>query len=112
MVGLDIHSEPGIIKVNQKLVKESGSVVTDFIKIIVPCSDGYTYGFGDNKNVYKRTGGGTWTLAVTLPNVPFGAIEYNGYIYVAYLTHLARWQIGDPWSTRNDTFGAFTNGTQ
>jgi hypothetical protein len=54
MVGIDIHSEPGIIKVNQRLTKESGTTVTDFVTTMVPCSDGNTYMFGTGGNIYKR----------------------------------------------------------
>jgi len=44
--GFDIHSEPGIMKNNQKLTKESGVVIDDLVKNILPCSDGNTYLFG------------------------------------------------------------------
>lgn len=111
MVGLDIHSEPGIIKVNQKLVKESGTTVVDFAKTIVPCSDGNTYMFGDAGNVYKRTSGGTYTVEATVSGAIYGAIEFAGYIYYARSGYLGRWQIGTAWSGRNDTYGTFTNGS-
>jgi len=38
MVGFDIHSEPGILKHNQKLTKESGATIDDLVKKILPCS--------------------------------------------------------------------------
>ena len=39
-VGCDIHSTPGVLKVNQKLTKESGTTVTDFIKCKLQGTDG------------------------------------------------------------------------
>lgn len=70
MVGCNIHEEPGIIKVNQKLAKESGSIVTDLVKTIVHASDGNTYLFssGPTGRIYKRTPGGVYSLLATDPN--------------------------------------------
>lgn len=115
MVGLDIHSESGLIKVNQKLTKESGSLVDDFVKASIPCSDGSTYHFGStNGKVWKRTSGGTWSLEATVsPAAGTAGIkdakEYQGYIYYAMQSRLGRWQIGTAWSTRNDNWATFTN---
>lgn len=111
MVGLDIHSEPGIIKVNQKLAKESSTTVVDFVKTIVPCSDGNTYMFGDAGNIYKRTSAGSYSVEATVSGAIYGAMEFGGYIYYARQSYLGRWQLGTAWSTRNDTFAAFTNGS-
>lgn len=114
-VGLDIHSESGLIKVNQKLTKESGSVVDDFVKASVSCSDGNTYHFGStNGKIFKRTSGGTWTNEATASPASgsagiLDAMEYQGYIYYAMQSRLGRWQIGTAWSTRNDSWATFTN---
>lgn len=114
-VGLDIHSESGVIKVNQKLTKESGAFVDDFVKASVPCSDGNSYHFGStNGKIWKRTSGGTWSLEATASpsagNVGIlDAMEYQGYIYYAMQSRLGRWQIGTAWSTRNDSWATFTN---
>ncbi|NCN39990.1 hypothetical protein GW916_01945 [bacterium] len=114
-VGLDIHSESGVIKVNQKLTKESSTLVDDFVKASVPCSDGNTYHFGStNGKIWKRTSAGTWSLEATA-SPSAGAIgileakEYQGYIYYAMQSRLGRWQIGTAWSTRNDSWATFTN---
>lgn len=114
-VGLDIHSESGVIKVNQKLTKESGSLVDDFVKASIPCSDGNSYHFGStNGKIWKRASNGTWTLEATAAPAA-GAIgileakEYQGYIYYAMQSRLGRWQIGTAWSTRNDSWATFTN---
>lgn len=114
-VGLDIHSESGVIKVNQKLTKESGSLVDDFVKASVACSDGSTYHFGStNGKIWKRTSAGTWSLEATASpsagNIGIlDAKEYQGYIYYAMQSRLGRWQIGTAWSTRNDSWATFTN---
>lgn len=115
-VGLDIHSESGIIKVNQKLTKESGTTVDDFVKASVPCSDGNTYLFGStNGKVWKRASNGTYSLEATVsPAVGaigvLGAKEYKGYIYYATQNRLGRWQLGTAWSTRDDNWATFLNG--
>lgn len=115
MVGLDIHSEAGVIKVNQKLTKDSGSTVDDLVKARVSCSDGNTYHFGStNGKIWKRTSGGTWSLEATAAPAAgavgiLDACEYQGYIYYAMQSRLGRWQIGTAWSTRNDSWATFTN---
>jgi hypothetical protein len=112
--GFDIHSEPGISKVNQALTKESGTTVDDFVKARVACSDGNTYFFGStNGKVWKRTSGGTYSLEATVAPAAgtvgvSDAYEYQGYIYYATQSRLGRWQLGTAWSTRNDNFGTFT----
>lgn len=115
-IGLDIHSESGVIKVNQKLTKESGSTVDDLVKATVPSSDGNAYFFGStNGKIWKRTSGGVWSLEATATPAAGsagikGAAEYQGYIYYAMQNRLGRWQLGTAWSTRNDNWATFTNG--
>ena len=88
---LDIHSSPGLLKVNQALKKESGTTVTDLPKWAVPCSDGNSYWFGDTGNIYKRTSAGVWSLAHTNANgANLGAIEFDDYLYYASATALGR----------------------
>ncbi len=113
-VGTDIHSIPGLLQVNQKLTKDSGTTVTDFIKYAIAGSDGNTYWFGDTGKIYKRTSGGTWSLLTTDTHGEiFGAAEFNGYIYWATASNLARCVISSvDWETdKNETYGTFTNGT-
>lgn len=115
-VGLDIHGESGLIKVNQALAKDSGTTVDDFVKASVPCSDGATYHFGStNGKIWKRASNGTWSLEATASPAAgsagiTGAMEYQGYVYYAMQNRLGRWQIGTAWSTRNDNWATFTNG--
>ena len=90
--GLDIHSSPGLLKVNQALKKESGTTITDFCKWAVPCSDGNSYWFGDTGNIYKRTSAGVWSLAHTNGNgANIGAAEFDDYLYYASATALGRY---------------------
>lgn len=109
MVGLDIHSEPGIIKVNQALAKDSGATVTEAIAKIVTASDGSSYLFSSGSGkIWKRTAGGAYSLAHTnTDGANVDADEYEGYIYYASATKLGRFQIGGAWT---DTWATFTNG--
>lgn len=115
MVGLDIHSEPGVIKLNQALTKESGTTVDEFVKDVVPCSDGKTYLFSSTSGkIWSRASNGTYTLEATAAPAAgsaaiLGAMEYQGYIYYAMQSRLGRWQIGTAWSGRNDSWATFTN---
>ena len=89
--GLDIHSEPKVLKVLQKLKKESGAIVTDLIMSDIPCSDGNTYLFGDAGKIYKRTSAGAYSLVYTDANGRIcGSYEFNGYLYWATSNKLSR----------------------
>lgn len=114
-VGLDLHSKPGLIRVNQRLVRDDGGVVTVRVNAIVSCSNGLTYLFGDSGKIYQRTAGGTTTLARTAAPVAgsaniVGAREHNGYVYYATEKRLGRWKISDGVGTADDNWGTFTNG--
>lgn len=118
MVGWDIHSEPGVMKVNQKLTKESGSTVDDFVKAGVSSSDGNVYLFGSTSGkIWKRTSGGSYSLEATA-NPASGsagildAREYQGFIYYAMENRLGRVAVGSPtnWGGRDDDWATFTNG--
>lgn len=96
MVGWDLHSKPGLLQVNQKLSKESASVIDEFVGAMVVASDGNTYEFSrDSGKIWKRDSGGTHTLVhTTTPDKGeakcLGAEEYNGYIYWATEKRLHR----------------------
>lgn len=116
-VGFDLHGEPGILKNNQKLTKESGATVDDLVKVILPCSDGNTYLFGStNGKIWKRTAAGVYSLEATAAPAAGGvgildAYEYQGYIYYAMESRLGRVAVGSPtsWAGRNDSWATFTN---
>lgn len=119
MVGFDIHSEGGLLRVNQALTKESGATIDDLVKAKVQCSDGNTYLFGStNGKIWKRTSGGTYSLEATASPASGSAgikdaYEYQGYIYYAMQNRLGRVAVGAPtaWSGRSDNWATFTNGS-
>jgi hypothetical protein len=116
IVGFDLHSIPGVLLVNQKFTKEAGSAPTDQLYKIVPCSDGNIYLFGKTDGKVYKNAAGTYTLLGTVvPGVGsagiLDAIEYNGFLYYAMQNKLGQWNFANAFSTRNDTFGAFTNGS-
>ena len=87
MVGLDVHSEPGVIKVNQKLTKESGSTIDDAVSVIVSCSDGKEYLFGRTAGKIWSRNAGSYALEATNANGgTLNAYEYQGYIYYCSAT--------------------------
>lgn len=116
-VGFDWHSFPGKGIVNQKMTKESGTTIDDLVRARVACSDGNTYFFGStNGKIWKRTSAGSYTLEATASPAAgsagiLDAAEYNGYVYYAMQNRLGRWQIGTAWSTRDDSWATFTNGS-
>lgn len=69
LVGLDYRSEPGIIKVNQKLTKSSGEVVDELCKVSLPLSDGSTLWFSSESGFVWREVSGTWTN-ITVLEIP------------------------------------------
>jgi len=117
MVGFDVHSEPGLLKHNQKLTKENGQLIDDLVKKILPCSDGNVYLFGStNGKIWKRTSAGAYSLEATAAPAA-GAVgiidawEYQGYIYYSMESRLGRVAVGVPtnWAGRNDSWATFIN---
>ena len=96
LVGWDLHSTPGVLKVAQKLTKDSGTTVTEFVKCQVTSSNGYTYHFSSTSGkIWERTDAGVWSLVhTTVPGAGIagcsGAAEYQGYIYWATQSRLHR----------------------
>ena len=115
--GLDIHSEPGLLKVHQKLKKESGDTVTAFCRHKVSCSNGYSFWFSytDGK-IWARTSAGVWSLAHTTTPAAgsagcLGAMEYNGFIYWATQSRLHRIAIANAdnsWASEAEDWATFT----
>jgi len=105
--GVDGHSVPGLLQVQQKLTKNSGSTVDAFCKVAVAASTGYTFWFSSTTGkIWARSSGGSWTLAYTTVagaggHGCLGAMEYNGYIYWATESRLHRISIAnadDAWA--------------
>lgn len=114
--GLDIRSGEDTLKCNQKLKKDSGTIVTDLILFFVPCSNGKLYGFGNTGKIYcKETPTSAWELKYTDPDGGIsGAGEYENndgvgtyrrYLYWATETKLKRIKIVGSWATDVETFG-------
>lgn len=87
LTGWDLHSTPGILKVAQKLTKDSGSTIDEFVKVMVVSTNGRTYFFSSTSGkIWERDTSGTYTLVHTTTPAAgnagcLGAIEYRGKIY-------------------------------
>lgn len=95
MIGLDPHSIPGLLKVAQKLTKDSGSTVTELCKVGVNSSNGIQYWFSSTSGKIWQNKNGTYTLVYTTAPAAglaycTGAYEYQGYIYFATQSRLHR----------------------
>ncbi len=115
-VGIDGHSNPGTVTVHQKLTKESGSTVDEFVKTVVAASNGYSFWFSaDSGKIWARNSSGTWSLALTTTAAAgevkcLGAMEFNGYIYWATQSRLHRIAIANAdgaWAGETLNFATF-----
>ena len=104
-VGVDGHSVPGTLTVRQKLTKESGSTVDEFVKYAVATSDGHSFWFSaDSGKIWRRSSAGVWLLVYTTSAAAgeskcLGAAEYNGYLYWATQSRLHRIAMADAHAT-------------
>lgn len=107
-VGIDIHSQPGVLGVNQRLIKDSGSIITELCKNAVNASDESSYWFSSSSGkIWKRTKEGVWSLAHTnTKGACLGACEWEDYLYYATETSLGRFgplsgtaEWSDEWNT-------------
>ena len=94
-VGLDARSQPGSITAQQKLAKDSGSVIDAFCKVAVAVSDGSKLWFSSTSGKIWRERSGTYTLVYTTSPAAggagcLGAAEYNTFIYWATESRLHR----------------------
>lgn len=95
MVGVDPHSEPAFLKAEQKLTKDSGSTITEFVKCIVPSSNGRVYHFSaDSGKIWEESSGSYTLVHTTTPAAGeakcLGATEFGGYIIWATQSRLHR----------------------
>lgn len=120
MIGIDIHSEPGLTKVQQKLeVESTGTNADEFCRVALAASNGYSFWFSYTSGKIWAENGGTWTLAyTTVPGAggagTLGAMEYNGFIYWATESRLYRVTIAgadDSWAA-GAVNGGVTTGWQ
>lgn len=118
MVGFDLHSEPGVMKVAQKLTKISGSTIDGLCKRKVVASNGETYFFSaDSGKIWRVKTDFTVELAYTTSAAAgeskcLGAAEYNGYIYWATQSRLHRITLANAlvstWTTLDLNWATFT----
>ena len=102
LIGLDMHSQPGTLKVEQKLtVEATGVVPTEFCRVAVNSSNGAQYWFSyTSGKIWERPTSGTWILVHTTTPAAgtagcLGAAEYQGYIYWATQSRLHRITVGN-----------------
>ncbi len=95
--GWDPHSTPGLLKVAQKMTKETtGAPPSEFCKARVNSSNGAQYwGSSTSGKIWERPSSGTWRLVHTVtPAAGEAKIlemkEYQGYIYIATESRLHR----------------------
>lgn len=116
LVGIDLHSKPGVMRAQYKMLKESGTTVDAPVHVILPCSDGNTYLFSSTTGkVWKRTSAGVYSLVyTTVPGAGAGdagckgAFEYNGYIYYATQSRLHRTLVSNPFAAVDLNWATFT----
>lgn len=100
LVGIDAHSQPGILSVRQKLTKDSGTTVDELCKVSITASSGETFWFSSTSGkIWRRDTSGNWLLVYTTAPAAggagcLGAAEYDGYIYWATESRLHRIPIG------------------
>ena len=110
MIGFSPHETPGLLKVAQKLTKDSSTVVTEFCKVGVNCSNGIRYWFSSTSGKVWQEKAGTYTLVYTTSPAAgtalcSGAAEYQGYLYWATQSRLHRIPIA---SSQADGAAAWT----
>jgi hypothetical protein len=92
MRNVDIHSEPGVVKISSAATKQSGSTVTDLILwFATNPNNGDIFALGDSGKVYKSTDdGSTWSLVSgnTTPGNGNGMAIWKDYLFVARNTSL------------------------
>lgn len=96
IVGMDLHSIPGVLQVAQKMTNDAPGIVDEFVKCQVTSSNGYTYHFSSTSGkIWQRDPDGNWILIYTTAPTDgeagcLGAYEYQGIIYWATEMYLHR----------------------
>src|SRR3990167_483512 len=109
-VGLDIRSEPGVLKVSQALSKETSGTVTGLATCSLLGSDGYVYfGEKDSESIYKRSPAGAWSkitfsAGYSGGSAVLGIEEWNGRIY--WTTEISLRSMESGTAAASDTWGA------
>lgn len=95
LTGFDVHSKPGILRVAQKMVKNSGTNVTEFCKNSLQSVNGNSYWMSADSGKIWQEKAGVWTLVHTIvagagESKILGCAEYQNYIYIATQYRLHR----------------------
>lgn len=95
MVGIDLHSIPGLIQVNQKMTRHDSGEITDLCKASIDCSNGIRYWFSSTSGKIWQEKNDVYTLVYTTSPSSgsascLGALEHNNYIYWATSDKLHR----------------------
>jgi len=114
MTGFDPHSSPGLLKIAQKLTKDSSTVVTEFCKCAISATNGIRYWFSADSGKIWQDKAGTYTLVYTTTAAAgehkcLGAFEYQGYIYWATQSRLHRIATASADGSTNWTASAVPN---
>lgn len=86
MIGVDPHSDPAVLKAEQKLTKSSGTTITELCKWQIVSSNGRVYHFSsESGKIWETDTVGNVTLVYTTSPAAgeakcLGAIEFQGYI--------------------------------
>jgi len=87
LIGWDIHSTPGLLKVAQKLTKDTSTTIAALCRAKVNSSNGaqYWFSYTDGK-IWECTSAGVWRLVHTTTPAAggagcLGAAEYQGRIW-------------------------------
>ena len=85
LVGWNLHETPGLMKVAQKLTKDSAAIIDQFCKVAVETSDGGIYWFSSESGKIWKQGSPYSLVHTTTPETGgaacLGAAEYGGYLY-------------------------------
>lgn len=119
MVGIDIHSTPGLIKVHQALAKDSPdsgvNEVNELCRVRLAVSSGETFWFSyTSGKIWRRSTTGVWLLVYTTTPAAggagcLGAEEYDGFIYWATESRLHRIPIANIATAAHWTANAVPN---
>ena len=107
MIGLNIHEDPGLIKVQQKTKADyvSGDEPAGNTVAIVPANNDFTYFFGETGVVFSRSSAGVYDeLGTTSPATLYDAVEFNGDLYYTTGSTLGKYTPGAAWAARDDSF--------
>lgn len=110
LFGLDIHSEPGVIRSQYDTKNDlvSGDAINQSIIAIIPTGGGEAYMIGTS-TIWKRTAANVYSKVGDIPSgSAYGVIKdaeiFNGDIYYSMQERVGKYTPGDAWVDRDDDF--------